>query len=140
MSEEELPTNKKITDQLKPFLDCIGNMDVESTGFKVFKQVFHEYRKKYKRAEKIGAFLMKDFEVITKFSAKEEIHWLFAYLGLIESLGSCVIDLIVMLLVACGRDFHIEYVYETPHIRHATSMSDLKRQGFFNHKTELPKS
>lgn len=51
---------------------------------------------------------------------------LFRYLGLVESFGAQLVDLLVLLLVANGYDFHVEREHEVPRIIHATSLKDLR--------------
>lgn len=51
---------------------------------------------------------------------------LFRYLGLIESIGTQFVDLLVLLLVANGYDFHVERQHGVPRIVHATSLEDLR--------------
>ena len=50
---------------------------------------------------------------------------LFAYLGAVETLGNTIVDIVVMLVIANGRDFHIEGKYGTPRVRHVEEISDL---------------
>ena len=50
---------------------------------------------------------------------------LFHYLGLIESIGTTIVDMLVLLLVANGHSFHIERSYGLPRIDHAKSFEDL---------------
>jgi len=52
---------------------------------------------------------------------------LFAYLGAVETLGNTIVDIIVMVVIANGRDFHIECEYSTPRVRHVQDISDLRR-------------
>jgi len=115
----------KIRSELEPFLDGIRT---KHANFELFKQAYTDFRKKDLRAQRVCDFIMKDFSKISKFQAKEEIHSLFAYLGVIESLGNNIVDMIVMLLVANGRDFHIECQHTTPRIKHVVSIKDLERE------------
>lgn len=55
---------------------------------------------------------------------------MFEYLGLVESLGSVFVDLILLMLIAYGKAFHIERIYDFPRIIHAETLDDL-------HKTNL---
>jgi len=50
---------------------------------------------------------------------------LFAYLGTAETLGNTIVDIVVMLVIANGRDFHIDCEYRTPRVRHVEKISDL---------------
>jgi len=128
MSQKEpIQIDRKIESELKPFLESVRRMNRKSENFKLFKQAIRDFSPRYGRSWKISDFIERDMEWYTKYSAKEEIQTLFAYLGLVESLGNIFVDLLVMLIVANGIDFHIESMYETPRIRHANSIEDLER-------------
>jgi hypothetical protein len=60
----------------------------------------------------------------TKGVARE----LFFYLGFVESIGNAIVDIVVMLVVANGKDFHIECGQRMPRVKHADSISDLIRE------------
>lgn len=125
--KEPIQINRKIEAELKPFLESIKRMDRKSANFRLFKQAIHDFSPKYGHAWKIFDFIARDMEWYTEYAAKEEVTTLFAYLGLIESLGNTFVDLLVMLIVANGIDFHVENIHETPHIRHANSIEDLEK-------------
>jgi len=115
----------KISTELEPFLDGIRTRHAD---FELFKQTLSEFKIRIVPAFGITDFIMHDFDKTTEFPAKEEIHLLFAYLGLIESLGNHIVNVIVMLLVANGRDFHIERRYATPRIKHAVSIKAMEEE------------
>lgn len=127
MSGEELI--EKIRSELEPFLDGIRT---EHADVELFKQAYSDFITRYKRARRLLDIIIPDFEhlkILVKEDARlRDIYWLFLYLGLVESLGNCVVDMIVMLLVANGRDFHIECAHATPRIRHAGSINDLEKE------------
>jgi len=50
---------------------------------------------------------------------------LFMYLGLVESIGNTIVDMLVLLLIADGQPFHVERSLELPRIIHAKSFSDI---------------
>ena len=52
---------------------------------------------------------------------------LFTYLGTVETFGNTIVDIVVMLVIANGRDFHIECEYRTPRVRHVEGISDLRK-------------
>lgn len=126
INEKELKKmEEKITSQMEPFLDGIRT---KRGDYELFKRAYADSIPRLVGGMELFDFITKDFAETTQFRAKEEIHWLFAYLGLIESLGNCIIDRVVMLLVANGRDFHIECRYTTPRIKHVTSIKDLEEE------------
>lgn len=50
---------------------------------------------------------------------------LFQYLGLVESIGTTIVDMLVLLLIANGHVFHVERSHELPRIIHAKTFSDI---------------
>ena len=126
MSEKELTQIKeKISKELKPFLDGIRTMGSRSRNFRLFKEAYNDFLKKHGRALSIVDILFK-VKVEPTYEAVEDLTELFIYMGLVESVGNSIVNLIVMLLVANGRDFHIECRYTTPRIKHAVSIKDLE--------------
>ena len=51
---------------------------------------------------------------------------LFHYLGFVESVASTFIDLLVLLVIFSGKDFHVERHRKIPRIIHAETLSDLR--------------
>jgi len=51
---------------------------------------------------------------------------LFRYLGLVESFGAQLVDLLILLLIANGYEYHVEREHEVPRIIHATCLKDLR--------------
>lgn len=64
----------------------------------------------------------------TTIQKRKELSFinLFRYLGLVESIGVSLVDMLVLMLVATGHDFHVERIHKEPRIVHATSFDDLK--------------
>lgn len=120
--EKELKKiDKKVKSELEPFLDSIRT---KRANYELFKSAYKAFKKRHVRAFKVLDVLIKDFGK----SPRGEMNALFAYLGLVEGPGNCIVDIIVMLLVASGRDFHIESRYGTPRIKHVASIEDLERE------------
>ena len=118
---------QEITAELKPYLDTIINMEKKSASYKQFCKALDIHDQKFAHGSHIYDYIMKDFEEISKHGTKEEIHRLFSYLGLVESIGNTVTDIIVMILVANNIDFHVESIRSTPRIRHVNSIEDLDK-------------
>lgn len=123
-------TENEITSELTPFLDGIRRSGAQSRNFKLFKEAYIHFEKKRESKMKILGTLFPTFPSpdISLHNIKDVVYMLFIYLGLIESLGNSTVDILVMLLVANGRDFHIECRYTTPRIKHAVSMEDLEKE------------
>jgi len=135
MSESEIERN--VVSELTPFFEYIRSMDKKSKEFGLFDKALLDFYKKMERVMEIMKFLILDAEVlaedleskkIREQAAKETIYLVFWYFGLLESVGNSLADFLVMLLVANGKDFHIESLHRTPRIRHATSVKDLEEE------------
>lgn len=121
MSERELEQiDKRVASELEPFLDRIR---MKKANYQLFKKAYLNFGKKIGRAAGVVLWLEKEYSKIPN-----EIHQTFMYLGIVESLGNTVVDLVVMLLVANGRDFHIECRHTTPRIKHAMTIRDLEKE------------
>lgn len=126
MSGTELKQiEKKIKSELEPFLNGIRT---ERADFELFRRAYLGFMTRYARGWRVYNYIMQDIDESSKFGVTEEIRWLFVYLGIIESLGNAIVDMVIMLLVANGKDFHIECRYTTPRIRHAVSIRDLEKE------------
>jgi hypothetical protein len=58
---------------------------------------------------------------------------LFRYLGLVESFGAQIVDLLILFLVVNGYEFHVERKHAVPRIIHANCLKDL-RNAFLGEK------
>jgi len=126
MSEKGLKEIKdNISKELEPFLDGIRTMGSSSRNFRLFKEAYKGFLKKHNRALAIAELLIK-VKVEPTNKVVGDLTELFTYMGLVESVGNSIVNIIVMLLVANGRDFHIECRYTTPRIKHVVSIKDLE--------------
>lgn len=128
VNEEELKQlDKKIGEELKPFLDGIRT---KRADYELFKRAYvYSEKKSYQATPILGTLLRRRY---TKPPNKltEDFIELFAYMGFTEILGNHIVDIIIMLLVANGRDFHIECRgFRTPRIKHVVSIeADLEQE------------
>lgn len=121
LSDKELKwIDKKIASELKPFLDGIR---IKHASYELFKRAYLNYKERINPAAQLTLSLDKEVDKITS-----ELYKIFCYLGIVESLGNTIIDLVVLLLIANGTDFHIECQHRTPRIKHATTIQDLERE------------
>lgn len=112
--------DEKISAELEPYLD---GLITRKANFEQFKKAYLHFYKRMRRAIRITISLGKESQKVTS-----DPFYLFIYLGIVESLGNSVVDLAVLLLVANGRDFHIECQHTTPRIKHAQSIEDLETE------------
>lgn len=128
VNEEELKQlDERIGKELGPFLDGVRT---KRADYELFKRAYdYSQKKSYQIAPILGTLLrrrsMKPPNQLT-----EDFIELFAYMGFTEILGNHMVDIIIMLLVANGRDFHIECRgYRTPRIKHVVSIkADLEQE------------
>lgn len=121
------PLVKAIGSELQPFLDGMRTTGASSRNFKLFKEAYLYFLKKCERQTGILDTIMQ-VRGVPILDIEDEVYMLFVYLGMIESLGNNIVDIISMLLVANGRDFHIECQHTTPRIKHAISIQDLEKE------------
>jgi len=115
----------KIQSELERFLNGIRNMDAKSREYKLFKAAYVNFRERHEQTKEIRGYPMKGLFAKTH-AVKDSIQWMFSYLGLVESLGTALADILIMLLVANGIDFHIDRSWKSPQIKHALTMKDLE--------------
>lgn len=126
MSEKEFSEiEQKIKSELQPFIDGIIT---KKADFELYKQAFTDFKERFIHATKIAELLAKQTVASLEKYPKGTIFEPFVYLGLVEGLGNSIVDIIVMLLIANGRDFHIECLHDTPRTKHATSIKDLEKE------------
>ena len=130
MNEKELKETfeeikERINKEMKPFLDGVRTKQAD---YKLFKRAYKDFLKKHSRALDIARVLIETLPKGVKPTKKfvEDLMELFTYMGLVESMGNSIVNIVVMLLVANGRDFHIECRYTTPRIKHAVTIKDLE--------------
>lgn len=125
MSSKEQEEPIKIRHELMPYLDGIRKWEA---NVELFKREFSYFKLKYGKAVEIYTFLNENLTGKSDSDIKNEISSLFSYLGLVESLGNSVVDMLVILLVANGHDFHMECIHSFPRVRHVSSISDLEHE------------
>jgi hypothetical protein len=128
-NKEKKGIERKVVLELKPFIDGIYSMDTTSRNFKLFEEAYTYFSGKYDK--KLNLFLSMFFEEEDySNTVTYSLYLLFLYLGAIESVGNTIVDMLIMLLIANGRDFHIECrSFRTPRIRHVCSIrEDLEKE------------
>ncbi|MDH5447960.1 MAG: hypothetical protein OEY24_06005 [Candidatus Bathyarchaeota archaeon] len=132
---EESPDYKEIKEEIDPLITGLIIMGGENIRFKQFKKSLTEWNIRYVKAIKTIDVVqyMQKLQISLMGKEKNEdnrrlltVIGLFRYLGLIESIGAQFVDLLVLLLVANGHEFHVEREHEVPRIVHATTLRDLR--------------
>lgn len=116
----------QIDDELEPFFDRLRGKSY--VRYDLFRQAFLDYHERSKRALRIVELIAEAGSAPgePQHNLKDTMFNLFAYMGLVESVGNSVVDMVVMLLVSNGRDIHIECQHTAPRIKHAIQIKDLE--------------
>lgn len=127
---------KNIKGELVPFVTRItkttGKMSPE---YQRFKSNVSEWKERFGKAVELSGKvesiqqllipLMQELETKPENRRLLAVVNLFRYLGLVESVGASMVDLLVLLAVANGFEFHVERVHDLPRIVHATTFEDI---------------
>lgn len=127
--EKELePEYSQINKELKPLLRRILNpIDKRRSEIIQLKENAKEWYGRFVVAVTIGGKVSSLQKLITKKEDPQIVSTLklFQYLGLVESIGTTIVDMLVLLLIADGKHFHVERSHELPRIVHAKNFKDL---------------
>jgi hypothetical protein len=131
------PDYKKIKRELEPFITKITKVTGKSKlEYKLFKKNVEEWRKRFHNTVLLMGMVdeVQKFQIPLMQQVKEKpekrrlvnVLDLFRYLGFIESIGTSLLDMLILLLVANGHVLHVERVHEVPRIVHAKDFTDLR--------------
>lgn len=122
-SAEEEQIREKIANELMPLLD---NLRTKRADYELFKRSFRRFQGDFNRTLEYAKLFAKysGLPADASPSLKDTVYALFSHVVLVESLGNSMLDMIVMLLVANGKDFHI---HKGPRIVHVNKIGELKK-------------
>ena len=106
-----------------PLLD---NLRTKKADYELFKKSYKHFQREFNHALKY-ATLFANYSGLppnVSPSLKDTVYALFSHVVLVESLGNHLLNMIVMLLVANGRDFHI---HKGPRIEHLNRIEELDK-------------
>ena len=142
MIEEDMNgIRERMVSELKPLIASFKTIHFDSFEFRVYRKMFNEYRDKTELSDQILSYFifieqtppleqidstMKTEEQIP-FFRKKTINLIFTSLGIIEMHGHKLADFALLFLIANGYQFHVENPYSFPHVKHATSLTDLEK-------------
>jgi hypothetical protein len=122
MYDEESIVSKRVKFELQPLLDEVAGNPANDG---LFKEIFSDFKRRTAHeniiVKHMAERLFEDGDEV-----KDDLRAIFVYLGLVETYGSTLADVAVLLLVAKGIDFHIESWRGTPRTKHARSIKDLE--------------
>lgn len=131
------PDYEKIGSELNPLITYLYRLGATDPRYIQFKQNLEEWNERFSKTietigtvESIQQFQIQIYEQLKKEPSKRRlltVIGLFRYLGLVESIGALHIDLLILLLVAGGKHFHVERGHDVPRVVHATYLKDLRR-------------
>ena len=119
----------KIDNELEPLLtNLLQVMGKTSAGYQIMKKNASEFKKRMGKAADLVEIIIKTEEEMSKFSESKvnSLIKMFQYLGYVESFGTTLIDILVLLLIVNGHQLHIERFRGWPRILHVSSFKELK--------------
>jgi hypothetical protein len=119
----------KLASEFDPFYDNIKGLDRTGKAFGIFKKSYLAYREKLKLSNRLLEICSKG--LIERSQEPPNISRItflhpFYYLGFVESVGNTVTNMIVMILVSSGIDFHV--VEGKWKVEHVTSIKELEKR------------
>lgn len=118
---------EKMMREFAPFLDSVKPCGKRTHEYMQFKKDAGKLYKKIHRAENFVRIISEMKSSIISDQAKAQtLVKLLGYLGLVESIGTAMVDFGLVLLILNNRFFHIESTRTAPSIRHATSLKDFE--------------
>lgn len=127
---------QKIKAEPEPYITKITKVTGKATPeYRRFKENIEEWNKKFRRAVELAGTvdsiqqlqipLYQQLKTTPEKRRLLSVIGLYRYLGLVESLGTTTLDLLVILLIANRRNLHVERFHDIPRIVHASSFDDL---------------
>jgi len=141
------PDYEKIKSELDPLKIVFFSLAKRDRKYIQFKQSLDDLNKRFVKTIQTTGTVESIQKLAIPLMEKEKVEGdhrlstvigLFRYLGLVESLGAQLVDLLILLLVANGYEFHVEREHEVPRIIHATTLKDL-RNAFLGPKVRFLK-
>lgn len=129
----------KLCSEFDPFYDKIKSLDRTEKAFKIFKKSYFAYKNKLELSNRVFGTVSEGLIKLRKEPPNiSRITFLhpFYYLGYVESMGNTMTNMIVMILISCGKDFHV--VEGKWKVKHVTSIKELEKKNIFNIKTQFP--
>lgn len=119
----------KVASEIDPFYDNIKGLDRTGKAFGIFKKSYFAYKDKLELSSRLLETLSKG--LIEQRQEPPNILNItfmhpFYYLGYVESVGHTMTNMIVMILVLCGKEFHV--VERKWKVKHVTSIKELERR------------
>jgi len=120
---------RKLASEFESFYNKIKALEQTKDNFKIFKKSYLSYQDRLDLSSKL-------FEMTSKglIESRQEVPNVtritflhpFYYLGYVESIGNALTNMVVMILVACGIDFHV--VKGKWRVKHITSIKELEKE------------
>jgi hypothetical protein len=102
--------------------DYLSKEGILPPPYQIFKKNCVKFHEKWMNAKKIAGVL-KDLKRVQYADENvKSMSKMFAYLGLVESLGSTLVDMGLLFLIANGREIHTR----GPNVRHVETFEELE--------------
>ncbi len=116
--------SKELIPLLTRLLKSVDNGRSESLQLKKnAKEFFNRFNRAIKISGKVSS--LQKLTLTTKEPQIVATLKLFQYLGQVESIGTIIVDMLVLLVITDGQHFHVEQSYALPRIVHARNFEDL---------------
>jgi len=121
---------RKVEDELEPFIALIREMPKESENLKIFKQACSDYWMKHKHHGRLSRYVTKDL-LKTTGTRKDKLQWILWYLCVLEGIEHTVVNLLVILINICRTKSEIANSGRYSHMKRivkARSLADLEEK------------
>lgn len=122
------PEFEQINKELQPlFWRILNPIDKSRSEIKQLKKNAKEWYSRFKKAIEISGKVSSLQKLKLTIEEPQIVSTLklFEYLGLVESIGTNIVDMLVLLLITDGKHFHVEKAHGLPRIVHAKNFKDL---------------
>jgi len=128
--------DKRLSSELEPFLEGIKELKKSSNEYQIFREAYIDFKGQVHDKKELFSSMLPTKSVSANL--EDNLYRLFLYLGMVESIGKKIVDIIILLLVANGYDFRIrrrqivtmnELDNEEEYISIGTKLDFLRRKG-----------
>lgn len=128
------PTKQMVHEVRNELSPLLADLSPDHSAFILFLNHALKFKKRLEQSAKVLDILgeISDHLAKSKFASdgSQEKHasllGAFCYLMFVESLGSLIVNLVLLLLVGRGYHLHLEPDYKHRYIRHAASLEDIE--------------
>jgi hypothetical protein len=119
---------KKIASEFEPFYDKIKALKPTEKNFKIFRKSYFAFVDRWELSHRLLEIGTKGLIEYREEAPDTTVIYMhpFYYLGFVESEGNTITNMIVMILVASGIDFHL--IKGKWRVKHIISFKELEKE------------